>query len=154
MRETPWALHSVSPCLFTTLRSRHVFPKAPCISVLRLRNHTLFFIPLRPFTVCRIPSVGRLPFVTLFFNVLFSEISFSCQKNFDHNRFHLPYSVPRDFTSLTNILQRRYTIERFSGYKNFLPSNSYRKRSERFIKNNLWNEINRVLIFVSGKKCL
>lgn len=99
------ALHPVFSCLFTMLRSRHVFPKAPCISVLRLRNHTLFFIPLWSFTVCRILSVGRLPFVTLFFNVLFPEISFSCQKNFDHNRFHLPHSVfpcNRDFASLTN----------------------------------------------------
>lgn len=32
---------SGSPCLFTMPRSQHVFPKASCISVLYVRNHTL-----------------------------------------------------------------------------------------------------------------
>lgn len=130
MRETPRALHPVSPCLFTMPRSRHVFPKAPCISVLRLRNHTLFFIPLRPFTVCRIPSVGRLPFVTLFFNVLFSEFSFSCQKNFDHKRFHfvvLRSLRNRNLTLFIQTLQCKCTIERFSGYTIFFTEQFLQK---------------------------
>lgn len=33
-------------CLFTMPRSWYVFLKTPCISVLRLRNHTLSFLPL------------------------------------------------------------------------------------------------------------
>lgn len=88
------------PCLFTMPRSRHVFPKAPCISVLRLRNHTLPFLLLALLSFLHLPySICLLALCHVIFQCS-SEISFGRQKNFYQTFrppcFALRVSVKRD----------------------------------------------------------